>query len=205
MSQHVYSGPPGQDSAEQFAIYHPPVGTATFVTNPEKTGLYESRKAVHATGLWHRAVHVWLYDPTSKKILLQQRSVHKDTNPGLWDISAAGHITGADPVNETATREVGEELGADIPVEKLQFLFTAISQSNGEGPNGPYEDNEYQDVFVTTAATETTQFKIGESEVAAIRWMPAGEVHAKLLARDAAFVRRPQHYIEELFAKLSGL
>jgi hypothetical protein len=31
---------------------------------------------------------------SSQRLLLQKRSAHKDTNPNLWDVSAAGHITG---------------------------------------------------------------------------------------------------------------
>ena len=38
------------------------------------------------------------------QVVLQQRSKHKDTHPGLWDVSAAGHITGDDEVVTTGVR-----------------------------------------------------------------------------------------------------
>lgn len=41
---------------------------------------------------------------TRTKVLLQQRSVSKDTWPGLWDISAAGHIEAGQDSLETAYR-----------------------------------------------------------------------------------------------------
>lgn len=43
------------------------------------------------TGDWHRAVHVWLYVMATKQVLIQKRNEWKDSFPGLWDISAAGH------------------------------------------------------------------------------------------------------------------
>jgi hypothetical protein len=42
-------------------------------------------------GDWHRAAHVWVFCPSTRELLLQQRALGKDSWPGLWDISAAGH------------------------------------------------------------------------------------------------------------------
>jgi isopentenyldiphosphate isomerase len=42
-------------------------------------------------GDWHRAVHVWLYAMNTKRLLIQKRTAFKDSWPGLWDISSAGH------------------------------------------------------------------------------------------------------------------
>jgi hypothetical protein len=90
------STPPlGQDPAELFELYAPPAdATAALPAGvaPVALGATKRRGDVHRDGDWHRSVHVWLVDGDGR-LLLQQRSVHKDTFPGRWDVSAAGHIS----------------------------------------------------------------------------------------------------------------
>ena len=56
-----------------------------------KIGVSKTRGEVHAKGLWHQAAHVWIYN-SKGEILLQKRSMQKESWPGRWDISAAGHV-----------------------------------------------------------------------------------------------------------------
>lgn len=56
--------------------------------NGIKTGEVLSRKEVHRLGLWHRVIVVTIIDKNDQ-ILMQQRSLNKDTDPGKWDITAA--------------------------------------------------------------------------------------------------------------------
>src|SRR6185436_20849387 len=51
----------------------------------------ELRRNVHARGLWHRAVHVLVFDRAGR-VFLQKRSMLKDLSPGLWDSSCSGHL-----------------------------------------------------------------------------------------------------------------
>jgi isopentenyl-diphosphate Delta-isomerase len=53
-----------------------------------QTGRTVLRSVAHHEGLWHRTVHVWIQNRKAE-LLLQQRSLTKETFPGLWDISAA--------------------------------------------------------------------------------------------------------------------
>lgn len=78
------------------------------------------RSEIHRLGLRHRAVHVLLFDPGGR-IFLQKRSMRKDSSPGLWDTSAAGHVEPGETYEQCARRELMEELG--IAVERLEFLF----------------------------------------------------------------------------------
>lgn len=68
------------------------------------------RREVHARGLWHRAVHVLVFDAAGR-IFLQKRSMTKDLSPGLWDSSCSGHLDAGEDYDTAATRELGEELG----------------------------------------------------------------------------------------------
>ena len=69
-----------------------------------------TRREVHATGLWHRAVHVLVFD-AGGRVFLQQRSMLKDLSPGLWDSSCSGHLDAGEDYDAAAARELGEEIG----------------------------------------------------------------------------------------------
>uniref|UniRef100_A0A2N9IHP9 Nudix hydrolase domain-containing protein n=1 Tax=Fagus sylvatica TaxID=28930 RepID=A0A2N9IHP9_FAGSY len=63
----------------------------------QKTGISKPRGDVHRDGDYHRAVHVWIFAENTQQLLLQRRADCKDSYPGLWDISSAGHISAGDP------------------------------------------------------------------------------------------------------------
>lgn len=69
-----------------------------------------TRGEVHAQGLIHRAVHVFVFNKHGD-LLLQQRSVLKDVHPGAWDSSVAGHLDAGEDYLSAAIRELEEEMG----------------------------------------------------------------------------------------------
>ena len=81
--------------------------------NGVKTGEVATRTEVHQRGLWHRIVAIMIVDE-KKRILLQQRSNDRITNPGKWDIAAAGHVDAGEDVLLTIMREAKEEVGVEI-------------------------------------------------------------------------------------------
>ena len=70
-------------------------------------------------------------DAIGKSDPLQQRSRWKDRHPLKWDSSAAGHVTAGESYNETARRELKEELGVDVPLEKV-FKLAASARTDHE-------------------------------------------------------------------------
>ncbi len=75
-----------------------------------------SRKLVHEKGLIHRSVHILVFN-SEKKLFLQKRSLQKDENPGLWDSSASGHVDSGESYEESASRELWEELGIKAKID----------------------------------------------------------------------------------------
>ena len=73
-----------------------------------------TRAEVHAKKLFHRAVHILVFD-TAGRVLLQKRSMAKDTCPGLFSTSCAGHVDAGERYENAAARELREELGIDVP------------------------------------------------------------------------------------------
>lgn len=72
-----------------------------------------TRREVHATGLWHRAVHVLVFDRAGR-VFLQKRSMSKDLSPGLWDSSCSGHLDAGEDYDAAAVRELNEEIGVKV-------------------------------------------------------------------------------------------
>ncbi|MGE0623594.1 MAG: NUDIX domain-containing protein [Pseudomonadales bacterium] len=83
------------------------------------------RSVVHARGLWHRSVHVFLFDADGR-LYLQRRAADKDVCPGLWDQSAAEHLQPGESYADGAQRGLAEELGVTgVGLEHLGSPFAA--------------------------------------------------------------------------------
>ena len=89
-----------------------------------------SRHTVHKEKLKHRAVHIFVFNEKGD-LFLQKRSRMKDANPGKWDSSAAGHLNAGSDYEESALRELQEELGVSAPLEPLGDL-PAIAETGWE-------------------------------------------------------------------------
>lgn len=87
-----------------------------------------TRAEVHREKFLHRAVHILVCD-SDGNVILQKRSREKDTAPGLFSTSCAGHVDAGETYEAAAMRELKEELGIDTgktPAPK--FLFAMAPQ-----------------------------------------------------------------------------
>jgi len=116
------------------------------VVNADGTpaGIPKLKSHVHRDGDLHRAVHVWIAN-SEGRLLIQRRSSRKENHPGLWDVSAAGHVKAGETAVECALRETYEELGLRIRADELRHLGTRRESSVLRG--GSYTDNELQEIF----------------------------------------------------------
>ena len=101
-----------------------------------------SRHEVHTRKLKHRAVHILVFNARGD-LFLQKRSHLKDANPGKWDSSAAGHVNAGCDYDDTAVRELQEELGVTAPLEPVGlhpaeratgWEFVQLYQARHNGP-----------------------------------------------------------------------
>ena len=76
------------------------------------------RSEVHARGLLHRAVHVFVFN-SAGELLVQMRSEFKDEFPDCWTSSASGHLGAGETYEQAAPRELAEEVGL---AGSLQFV-----------------------------------------------------------------------------------
>ncbi|MGO9566400.1 MAG: NUDIX hydrolase [Desulfomonilaceae bacterium] len=89
-----------------------------------------TRGEIHRLGLCHRAVHMFVFNPAGQ-IYVQRRSRSKDRHPGKLDSSAAGHVDPGETYEETAIRELREELGIQAKVKEI-LRVPASEQTDNE-------------------------------------------------------------------------
>lgn len=157
----------------------------------KKTGEIVTRREVHVQGLWHRIIVVAIIDKNGK-ILMQQRATEKETNPGKWDVSVAGHISAGQSSAEAAIREVFEEVGINIKEDELKYicLYKDSCQIRED-----YISNHFYDFYIVEREIiDMDNIKIQESEVKQVKLCGRDEVQ-KMLS-DEQVVKRGNIYKE---------
>ena len=127
----------------------------------QKTGKKALKSTVHKNGFYHSTVHLWIYT-IDGEVLIQKRSLNKILNPGVWDVSVAGHIHFGETYNDAVIRETLEEIGINIECFKLYKL--GVYQSNSIYDK--ITDNEFHHTYVLEIKKEliNTDFKNNEVE-----------------------------------------
>lgn len=149
----------------------------------EPSGLVRERTMVHERGDYHRTSHVWISRETADKsheLLLQKRSMDKDSFPGCYDISSAGHIPAGADYMDSAIRELYEELGIRANKESLRFLGFHDAAFDGEFYGRPFRNHEKSAVFLYTEPVDERMLHLQKSEVESVCWMNIDEIHLKV-------------------------
>ena len=136
------------------------------------TGEVISRDIAHRDGILHRTAHVWVVRKSSSgyDILLQKRSEDKESFPGLYDTSSAGHIpSGVKPL-PSALRELQEELGIIAEPDQLHYAGTFRIQYEEEFHGQKFRDNEVTRVYVYDDPVKIEDLTLQESEVDEVGW-----------------------------------
>ncbi len=132
------------------------------------TGKTAMKSEAHRKGLFHPTVHVWFYTKDAK-VLIQQRAKNKDTHPLLWDVSVAGHIGAGENIENSAVREVQEEIGLTISTLDLQKIAVFKSVQNH---SATFMDCEFHHTYVCELKILVDNLKKQESEVADLKLIP---------------------------------
>ena len=154
----------------------------------QKCGKSEENDEVHKKALLHRGVCVWIMN-SKREILLQTRSSHV-MFPDMLDISFSGHIQAGETPLEAVRREGREELGINIDISKLQYLFSCREYGGIDG----YFENEIDDVFLYRADIPIDEFSFYDNEVKEVRYIPLDEF--KIMVESSAPMLMPYetHY-----------
>lgn len=162
--------------------------------NGNPTGEQVARSEAHARGIRHRTAHVWLLRLREGRVqlLLQKRSANKDSNPGCYDISSAGHIPAGVDYLPSALRELQEELGVCARADALidcglrRFYYQAVFHGK------LFLDRQVSRVFALWLDREEADFTLQPEEVEAVRWMDYEACIAMVTQNTAPHCIRPE-------------
>lgn len=164
--------------------------------NGNPTGERVERSEAHGKGILHRTAHVWLLRRKSEEkdvqdnnkeiqdnhrridgveILLQKRSQNKDSYPGCYDISSAGHIPAGVDFIPSALRELEEELGVHAKANELHYCGQRKIHYEDYFHGKYFIDNQVSNVYALWLDLEEEQFILQREEVEAVHWMDFAE------------------------------
>lgn len=160
------------------------------------TGDRKLREEVHRDGDWHGGSHIWVVRRRREttrlqgsrdgfchmEVLLQKRSMDKDSFPGYLDSSCAGHVDAGESFLTTAVREMEEELGLAVKEEDLIFLFRQTLGSRLEFHGKPFYNREINDVYLLKPDFPLDGLRGQEEEIMELVWMDADELRNDILA-----------------------
>lgn len=153
------------------------------------TGRTVERATAHAEGIRHRTAHIWVvrHRDGRDECLLQRRSLEKDSFPGQYDTSSAGHIRAGDEPLPSAVREIGEELGLQVKAEDLcpAGMFAILVDARFH--DKPFHDHEVAFVYVLARDVDETKLVLQKEEVSSVRWFGVEETWRAVLSEDPRF------------------
>ena len=148
----------------------------------QPTGEVINRDIAHRDGVLHRTAHVWVIRRQEGRVqvLLQKRSMEKESFPGQYDTSSAGHIpAGSEPL-ASALRELAEELGIEAQPDQLTHIGTFRIRYEKEFHGHLFRDNEVTRVYVYQEPVEIRELTLQKSEVEEVRWFDLEEVYQEI-------------------------
>lgn len=144
-------------------------------------------------GLLHRAFSVFLFDPKTKKLLLQQRASEKITFPDMWTNTCCSHPlfhssevgngdlpSSVEGTKRAAVRKLNHELGIEsdqVPISNFHFITRIYYKAPSDGKWGEHEI----DYILFTEAT--VDLDLNKNEIQDTRWVSATEL--KQMFQDA--------------------
>lgn len=137
------------------------------------TGEIIDRVTAHEKGILHRTAHVWLFRKKegTVQVLLQKRSRNKDSYPGCYDISSAGHIPAGVDFIPSALRELEEELGLKVDASELILCGKRRVHDDEMFHGTRFIDNQVSNVYMIWKDIKTSELTLQTEEVEEVLWM----------------------------------
>jgi len=177
----------------------------------------EARK----NGNWVQSIHAWIVNPSDNGyVLFQKRGKHKKIYPNMLDISAAGHYTAGEKI-ENGVREISEELGLSVSFDDLiplgvkldigkvgdniihEFCHTFLLKSGLEPKDYEFVDGEVEGLVKISIEEGLALFsgKVNEVMAHGIEWIPETKEYVPIsipVNRDL-FIPRIDSYYYKIF------
>ena len=129
-----------------------------------------TRREMRAGRLRHRAVYIAVQH-SDGRLLVHQRSHHKDVRPGAWDIAVGGVVGAGETYDDAAVRELAEEIGVE---------HVSITPWGG----GVFGDESYELIGRCYHVVHNGPFRFADGEVIDAKWVNRSELHTLLRDED---------------------
>lgn len=120
------------------------------------------RRIMRERGLIHRACYILVFNDKGE-LFLQKRTATKDVFPSCWDVAAGGVVLAGESYEESAVRELSEELGVEGVA--IKHLFDQYFEKD--------TNRVWGRIF---SCTHNGPFQLQEEEVAYGRFMKVSEI-----------------------------
>lgn len=160
--------------------------------NNNLTGQIEDRDIIHKTGLWHREVACWIMNKKGE-VLIQKRALTKKQYPGKYAI-VAGHLELGEDPKDAAVRETMEEVGLEINVERLEFLFVGEDKSK---PKGSTNNSFLYNYFYMTDL-EIKDFRINLEELSEVKYIDIEKLEKEINEKLGKYTLESFKYMPEI-------
>lgn len=127
---------------------------------------------------------------------MQQRSLNEISDPGKWDISAAGHVNSGETEIEAVKRELSEEIGLNLEENQIELFMSYKKEVNNKTVNKKH----LEDIYIAQIDAESiNEFMIQNEEVEQVKWFSINELK-ELIPKDKLKSRNNMY--EKLFKYL---
>lgn len=134
--------------------------------NGAPLNITKPRTEAHKDGDWHQVAHIYVLN-NKDEFLTHLRAPFKDLHPNCWDSRFGGHVRAGQSADETAIRELEEEIGIKAKIEEL--IKGRIYKHDG-GTN-----KEFINVYYFKLR-QNDSIKFNDKEVVEVKWMAVPEI-----------------------------
>ena len=131
------------------------------------TGIVKSREEAKRDKEYYRIVFLWMYNPKLKKILIQRRSMNKETAPNRWDLTVGGHVQARESSIDAIIRETKEEIGIDISDDCITKVLEV--KPNEKKP-------KFTDIYFVIKEVDIDDIKLQLEEVSEVKYVSLDEL-----------------------------
>ncbi len=153
----------------------------------EALGTSKLRSAVHADGDWHRVVHIYVRNDAGQ-YLVHLRSPMKDGQANCWDTRFGGHVIAGHSDDETALREMEEEIGLQVKLSDL--IPGGVRSYEGDW------NKEHSRIYYYCYNGDIKNLHFNDNEVVRVEWLSPEEIIDSMENKTRAWAGRASTFME---------
>lgn len=133
----------------------------------KSTGRNTSKFEAHKHGICHGISAIGLINKDGR-LLIQKRDKNKKDEPNKWDLSSAGHIDVNETPEDTAIREMNEELSIKIEKNDLILIDTYLNKVK---LNDEIYINHFTYLYIVKKDIDISKITMQKKEVSDIKFV----------------------------------